>query len=106
MYFPNQVELDASSYPIDARAIAQAPPIILADEPTGNLDSNSTKEILQILRELHGEGRTVILITHDNEIAEQADRVIKIRDGKIVSDTRQNGPQLLKQENMEDEKNE
>lgn len=72
-----------------ARAIAQAPPIILADEPTGNLDSNSTKEIMQILRELHSEGRTVILITHDNEIAEQADRVIKIRDGKIVSDTKQ-----------------
>ncbi|HBV81225.1 MAG TPA: macrolide ABC transporter ATP-binding protein, partial [Lachnospiraceae bacterium] len=77
-----------------------------ADEPTGNLDSNSTKEILQILRELHGEGRTVILITHDNEIAEQADRVIKIRDGKIVSDMRQNRPQLLEQGNMEDEKNE
>ena len=57
-----------------ARASAQAPPIILADEPTGNLDSNSTKEIMQILRELHSEGRTVILITHDNEIAEQADR--------------------------------
>ncbi len=72
-----------------ARAIAQAPPIILADEPTGNLDSNSTKEIMQILRELHSEGRTVILITHDNEIAEQADRVIQIRDGKIVADTRQ-----------------
>lgn len=70
-----------------ARAIAQAPPIILADEPTGNLDSASTKEILQILRELHGEGRTVILITHDNEIAEQADRVIKISDGRIISDT-------------------
>ncbi len=72
-----------------ARAIAQAPPIILADEPTGNLDSNSTKEIMQILRELHSEGRTVILITHDNEIAEQADRVIQIRDGKIVADTKQ-----------------
>lgn len=70
-----------------ARAIAQAPPIILADEPTGNLDSASTKEILQILRELHGDGRTVILITHDNEIAAQADRVIKIHDGRIVSDT-------------------
>lgn len=70
-----------------ARAIAQAPPIILADEPTGNLDSNSTKEIMQILRELHSEGRTVVLITHDNEIAEQADRVIQISDGKIVSDT-------------------
>lgn len=72
-----------------ARAIAQAPPIILADEPTGNLDSNSTNEIMQILRELHGEGRTVILITHDNEIAEKADRVIKISDGRIVSDTKQ-----------------
>ena len=70
-----------------ARAIAQAPPIILADEPTGNLDSNSSKEIMQILRELHEEGRTVILITHDNDIAAQAKRVIKIMDGKIASDT-------------------
>lgn len=51
-----------------ARAIAQAPPVILADEPTGNLDSNSTKEIMDILKGLHKEGRTVILITHDNEI--------------------------------------
>lgn len=70
-----------------ARAIAQAPPVILADEPTGNLDSNSTKEIMQILRELHSEGRTVILITHDNEIAAQADRVIKIKDGRVESDS-------------------
>ena len=70
-----------------ARAIAQAPPIILADEPTGNLDSNSTKEILGILRELHADGRTVILITHDNEIAAQADRVIKIKDGRVESDS-------------------
>ena len=69
-----------------ARAIAQAPPIILADEPTGNLDSASSREIMGILRELHEEGRTVILITHDNEIAEQAKRVIKIKDGKIESD--------------------
>ena len=71
-----------------ARAIAQAPPVILADEPTGNLDSGSTKEIMQILRELHKEGRTVILITHDNEIAMQARRVIKIKDGKIESDSK------------------
>ena len=69
-----------------ARAIAQAPPIILADEPTGNLDTHSTKEIISILKELHKEGRTVILITHDNEIAEQAKRVVKIRDGKIEKD--------------------
>lgn len=70
-----------------ARAIAQAPPIILADEPTGNLDSGSTGEIMQIMKELHKEGRTIILITHDNEIAARAERVIKIKDGRIESDT-------------------
>ena len=69
-----------------ARAIAQAPPVILADEPTGNLDSNSTKEIMDILRQLHREGRTVIIITHDNEIAAQAKRVIRIRDGRVEED--------------------
>ncbi|MCH5254529.1 MAG: ABC transporter ATP-binding protein [Lachnospiraceae bacterium] len=70
-----------------ARAIAQAPPIILADEPTGNLDSGSSKEIMEILKKLHEEGRTVILITHDNGIAGQAKRIIKIIDGKIVQDS-------------------
>lgn len=55
-----------------ARAIAQAPPVILADEPTGNLDSASSMEILDILKQLHAENRTVILITHDNDIAKQA----------------------------------
>lgn len=69
-----------------ARAIAQAPPIILADEPTGNLDSHSTKEIIQILKQLHREGRTVIMITHDNEIAAHAKRVVKIKDGRIEDD--------------------
>lgn len=69
-----------------ARAVAQAPPIILADEPTGNLDSHSTKEIIHILKELHKEGHTVILITHDNEIAGQAKRVVKIKDGEIEAD--------------------
>lgn len=69
-----------------ARAIAQAPPVILADEPTGNLDSGSTKEIMQILKALNDEGRTVILITHDDDIAEQAKRVIKIKDGKVEKD--------------------
>ena len=73
-----------------ARAIAQAPPIILADEPTGNLDSGSSQEIMQILEELHEEGRTVILITHDDGIASSAKRIIKIIDGKIVQD-RKNG---------------
>ena len=69
-----------------ARAIAAKPPVILADEPTGNLDSASSKEILQILKDLHSGGRTVILITHDDKIAEQAYRIIRILDGKIESD--------------------
>ena len=69
-----------------ARANAQAPPVILADEPTGNLDSASSMEILDILKQLHAENRTVILITHDNDIAKQAKRVIRIKDGKIERD--------------------
>ncbi len=69
-----------------ARAIAAEPPVILADEPTGNLDSASTQEIMEILKGLHGAGRSVILITHDNEIAEQAKRVVRILDGRIVED--------------------
>ena len=72
-----------------ARAIAQAPPVILADEPTGNLDSGSTKEIMGILKSLHQEGRTVIIITHDNDIAAQAERVIRIKDGSIEADYNQ-----------------
>lgn len=69
-----------------ARAIAAAPPVILADEPTGNLDTRSTNDVMQILHNLKEDGRTVIIITHDNEIAEQAERVVRIRDGKIVED--------------------
>ena len=71
-----------------ARAIAASPPIIFADEPTGNLDSKSGEEVIRILRELNREGRTVILITHDNSIAQKSDRVIHIHDGKIVLDER------------------
>ena len=69
-----------------ARALVNHPKLLLADEPTGNLDSVSTKEIMGILRGLHEDGRTVILITHDNEIAAQAERIIKIKDGRISED--------------------
>ncbi len=67
-----------------ARAIAASPPIILADEPTGNLDSKSGGEVMQILKKLNGEGRTVVLITHDDRIAAMADRIVRLQDGKIV----------------------
>ncbi|MGL6200973.1 MAG: ABC transporter ATP-binding protein [Lachnospiraceae bacterium] len=69
-----------------ARAIAAKPPVVLADEPTGNLDSKSTEDIMDILKALHKAGRTVIIITHDNEIAAQAKRVIHIKDGRIDAD--------------------
>lgn len=69
-----------------ARALAAKPPIILADEPTGNLDSGSGKEVMRILHELHDEGKTIILITHDNDIAAEATRIIRISDGKVDGD--------------------
>ena len=70
-----------------ARAIAARPPLILADEPTGNLDSKSGEDVMQILRELNEAGHTVILITHDGKIAATARRVVQIQDGKILADT-------------------
>ncbi len=69
-----------------ARAIAARPPIILADEPTGALDSASGKDVLRILKELNDEGKTIILITHDQGIAAQAKRIVTVHDGKIVED--------------------
>ncbi len=71
-----------------ARAVAARPPLILADEPTGNLDTKSGGEVLSILRRLNGEGHTVILITHDMDIAAAARRIVRIQDGKILEDSR------------------
>jgi putative ABC transport system ATP-binding protein len=69
-----------------ARALVGNPPMILADEPTGNLDSKSGKEIMRMLKDLHQKGNTIVLITHDNEIAMQAERVIRLQDGEIIED--------------------
>ena len=71
-----------------ARAIATHPPIIMADEPTGALDSKTGRHVLEILRQLNNEGSTIILITHDDGIAAQAHRRVRLTDGKIVSDER------------------
>lgn len=85
-HLPNQMSGGQQQRVAIARAVAAKPPVILADEPTGNLDSASGKEVMRIINELWAEGRTIILITHDDSIAEKAHRVIRISDGKIVKD--------------------
>lgn len=69
-----------------ARALVTNPPFILADEPTGNLDSKTGREVLQMLKYLHSKGNTIVLITHDDSIAKEAERIVRIKDGKIVMD--------------------
>lgn len=75
-----------------ARALMNGGDIILADEPTGALDSQSGQNVMAILRQLHAEGHTIVMVTHDREIAAQANRVIEIKDGEIISDTQKNTP--------------
>ena len=71
-----------------ARALVTKPSLILADEPTGNLDSKTSQEIMELFHELHDQGNTVVLITHDNDVAKQAPRSIHILDGKVTEVTR------------------
>jgi putative ABC transport system ATP-binding protein len=69
-----------------ARALVTRPSIILADEPTGNLDSKTGEEIMALFQELHDQGNTIILVTHEEDIAEHAHRVVRLRDGKVETD--------------------
>jgi len=84
---PNQLSGGQKQRVAIARALAQQPDIILADEPTGNLDSTTGEEIMDILDSLHAEGQTIIVVTHEDEIAKRCQRVIRMRDGQIVSDS-------------------
>ena len=83
---PNQLSGGQQQRVAIARALAGEPAVILADEPTGALDSPTGREVLDILRQLNHEGRTVVLITHDNSIARQAQRIVRLEDGKIIYD--------------------
>lgn len=84
--FPSQLSGGQQQRVSIARALAGRPPVILADEPTGALDSKTGRDVINFLRELHSDGTSVILITHDNSIAESTNRIIRIQDGKIISD--------------------
>ncbi|SEL34803.1 putative ABC transport system ATP-binding protein [Aquimarina amphilecti] len=85
---PNQLSGGQRQRVAVGRALVNKPSIILADEPTGNLDSKTSLEIMQLFDDIHGAGNTVILVTHEEEVAAHAHRVIRLRDGVIESDTR------------------
>jgi putative ABC transport system ATP-binding protein len=85
---PNQLSGGQRQRVAIARALVNAPSIILADEPTGNLDSKTSDEIMALLEDIHKKGNTIILVTHEEEIAAHAKRIIRLRDGMIESDTK------------------
>jgi len=89
--YPSQLSGGQQQRVSIARALAGDPTIILADEPTGALDSRTGIEVLEFLKKLNGEGNTVIIITHDNSIAAQCRRIVRIQDGKIISDEMNEG---------------
>lgn len=85
---PNQLSGGQQQRVAVARALATHPSLILADEPTGNLDSKSSRDIMNLIHELHRQGNTIMLITHDDSIAREAGRQVRIMDGRIVSDSK------------------
>jgi putative ABC transport system ATP-binding protein len=74
-----------------ARALVGKPSILLADEPTGNLDSATTREIMALIKDVHRAGQTVVIVTHEPDIAEQCQRIVRLQDGRVLSDQRMAG---------------
>ena len=97
-HLPNEMSGGQQQRVAVARAIVTNPSLVLADEPTGNLDTHSSEDVMSVFADLHAAGRTVVLITHEADIARYAERVVRVRDGLILSDTRprpSSGPALL-----------
>ena len=97
---PNQLSGGQQQRVSIARALAGQPAVILADEPTGALDSHTGREVLGMLQQLHRQGNTVVLITHDNSIAVQAQRIIRLEDGRVVYDGDAHAPEAVVQPNL------
>jgi len=83
---PNQMSGGQRQRVAIARALVNAPAIVLADEPTGNLDSTTSHEIMDLFKQLHDQGQTIIVVTHEEDVAACADRIVRLRDGRVVSD--------------------
>jgi len=90
-HLPSQLSGGQQQRVAIARAIVNNPSMILADEPTGNLDTSTSVEIMEIFKSLNGQGKTVIIITHENDIAEYAERIIVFKDGSVIEERRTNG---------------
>ena len=100
---PNQLSGGQQQRVSIARALVRNPAVILADEPTGALDSHTGREVLGMLQQMHDEGHTVVLITHDNSIAVQADRIIRLEDGRVVYDGDAHAPEAVAQAHDDDD---
>ncbi len=85
MHFPNELSGGQQQRVAIARALANEPAILLADEPTANLDTESSNQIVELFRELNNKGQTIVMVTHEPELGEKADMIIRIKDGKMVS---------------------
>ena len=94
---PNQLSGGQQQRVSIARALVHDPAVLLADEPTGALDSHTSREVLGLLQDLHRQGHTVVLITHDNSIAVQAERIIRLEDGRVVYDGDAHAPDAVVQ---------
>lgn len=86
-HLPNEISGGQKQRAAIARAIVNAPAVIMADEPTGNLDSKSSEDIMKIFQDLNNEGATILMVTHENDIASHTNRIVRFRDGEIISDS-------------------